>query len=166
MAHKKTDRCRSRTPLNPAIRSSCANAFSEKIMSVMSKQNPQDRKLRIIHVLRAPLGGLFRHVIDLAREQIARGHAVGLVTDSLTGGPRAATVLADLEPSLALGLVRLPMPRNPHLLDVSAAVKIALHTRALKADVVHGHGSKGGAYARLPAFLPGFAAPIRAYTPH
>lgn len=132
----------------------------------MSKPNPQARKLRIIHVLRAPLGGLFRHVIDLTREQIARGHAVGLVTDSLTGGPRAATVLAELELSLALGLVRFPMPRNPHILDVSAAIKIALHTRALNADVVHGHGSKGGAYARFPAFLPGFAAPIRAYTPH
>ena len=45
-----------------------------------------DRKLRILHVLRAPLGGLFRHVVDLARGLAERGHAVGLVTDSLTGG--------------------------------------------------------------------------------
>ena len=32
-----------------------------------------DRKLKIVHVLRAPLGGLFRHVLDLANGQIARG---------------------------------------------------------------------------------------------
>ena len=32
-----------------------------------------------------------------------------------------------------------------------------------KADVVHGHGAKGGAYARL-AFKP--ARALRAYTPH
>jgi glycosyltransferase involved in cell wall biosynthesis len=135
-------------------------------MIAMPKQKASDRKLRIIHVLRAPLGGLFRHVIDLTREQIARGHAVGLVTDSLTGGQRAATILAALEPSLSLGLLRLPMPRNPHVLDLPAVLRTALHTRSLNADVVHGHGSKGGAYARLPAFLPGFGAPVRAYTPH
>ena len=28
--------------------------------------------LKILHVLRAPVGGLFRHVIDLARTQAAR----------------------------------------------------------------------------------------------
>jgi glycosyltransferase involved in cell wall biosynthesis len=128
--------------------------------------NSPDRKLRILHVLRAPLGGLFRHVIDLTREQIARGHAVGLVTDSLTGGERAAAILAELEPLLALGLLRLPMPRLPDLLDIPGVTRVGIHARALRADVIHGHGSKGGAYARLPAFLPGFGAPIYAYTPH
>ena len=34
------------------------------------------RCLNILHVLRAPVGGLFRHVVDLARGQIARGHRV------------------------------------------------------------------------------------------
>ena len=41
--------------------------------------------LRIIHVFRAPLGGLFRHVIDLARGQIARGHQVGIFCDVTPG---------------------------------------------------------------------------------
>ena len=44
--------------------------------------------LKIVHVLRAPLGGLFRHVVDLTREQIERGHRVGLIVDSSTGGAR------------------------------------------------------------------------------
>ena len=48
-----------------------------------------DHKLRVLHVLRAPLGGLFRHVLDLTREQVSRGHEVGLVVDSLTGGAHA-----------------------------------------------------------------------------
>ncbi len=69
------------------------------------------RKLRILHVLRAPLGGLFRHVVDLTYEQIARGHAVGLVTDSTTGGENAAATLSKLEPLLELGLLRVPMRR-------------------------------------------------------
>ena len=124
------------------------------------------RKLRILHVLRAPLGGLFRHVVDLTREQVARGHSVGFVTDSLTGGERAAANLAALEPMLELGILRLPMLRHPHLQDVAATLKVAAHVRRLKADVVHGHGSKGGLYARLPAFLPMRGKAIRCYTPH
>ena len=132
----------------------------------MTQPAPADRKLRVLHVLRAPLGGLFRHVIDLTREQINRGHAVGLVTDSLTGGARADEVLGALAPSLELGLLRIPMPRPAHILDIPAALRVAAHAKALDVDVVHGHGSKGGAYARLPAFLSRAEKPIRAYTPH
>ena len=129
-------------------------------------ESDSDRKLRILHVLRAPLGGLFRHVIDLTYEQIARGHAVGLVVDSSTGGMRASEILARLEPLLALGILRLPIRRQPHFDDIANAVRIALHSRRLGADIVHGHGSKGGAYARIPAFIPGFRQPVRVYTPH
>lgn len=132
----------------------------------MLQPAPASRKLRILHVLRAPLGGLFRHVVDLTREQIARGHAVGLVTDSRTGGHRADETLAALAPSLELGLLRIPMQRPAHILDIPAALHVAAHANALNADVVHGHGSKGGAYARLPALLTRADKPVRAYTPH
>lgn len=135
-------------------------------MPVSSQDRSPDSKLRILHVLRAPLGGLFRHVIDLAYEQIARGHAVGLVTDSTTGGDRAAETLGKLEPLLELGLLRVPMRRQPYIGDIATATQIANHTRRLGVDVVHGHGSKGGLYARLPGLMPGFDAPVRAYTPH
>ena len=49
--------------------------------------------LNILHVMRAPVGGLFRHVLDLARGQIARGHRVGLIADILTGGAQAEATL-------------------------------------------------------------------------
>ena len=48
-----------------------------------------DGPLNILHVLRAPVGGLFRHVVDLARGQTERGHRVGLIADSLSGGTAA-----------------------------------------------------------------------------
>ena len=60
------------------------------------------RPLNILHVLRTPVGGLFRHVLDVTRGQIARGHQVGLVLDSSTGGGAADAVLRDLAPVLAL----------------------------------------------------------------
>ncbi len=125
-----------------------------------------DRPLNILHVLRAPLGGLFRHVVDLCREQMRRGHRVGLIADSLTGGETAERVLTELGPQLALGLRRIPMRRDPHPTDALALARIASWTRESSADVVHGHGSKGGVYARLPALWSGRRGPVRAYTPH
>lgn len=125
-----------------------------------------DRKLHILHVLRAPLGGLFRHVLDLTREQVARGHAVGLVVDSLTGGESAAKNLATVEPILELGVLRLPMLRQPHLQDLAALMKVHAHARRLGVDVVHGHGSKGGLYARAPGLVRRKSHEIRCYTPH
>ncbi|MDE2362122.1 MAG: glycosyltransferase family 4 protein [Hyphomicrobiales bacterium] len=125
----------------------------------------RDEPLRIVHVLRAPLGGLFRHVVDLTREQTARGHHVGLICDSTTGGDRAVEVLESLRPSLELGVMRTPMHRLPHPTDVTALARIAARLAKLKPDVVHGHGAKGAAYARAPGILfPG--GPVRAYTPH
>ncbi len=132
----------------------------------MSDENMDGRSLKIIHVLRAPLGGLFRHVLDLAREQIARGHQVGLITDSLTGGDRATATLNELAPSLALGLSRIPMHRNPHYSDIAALAHVIKRVKNANPDIVHGHGSKGALYARAPALIGFRGNSIRAYTPH
>jgi glycosyltransferase involved in cell wall biosynthesis len=124
---------------------------------------PRPSPLRILHVLRAPVGGLFRHHCDLARGQAARGHAVGVIADSTSGGEQAETALAELAPQLALGLRRLPIAREIGLNDGLALLRIANWVRGLAPDVLHGHGAKGGALARL---MPADRATIRAYTPH
>ena len=51
--------------------------------------------LRILHAVRAPVGGIIRHILDVANGQIERGHHVGIITVSLTGGARADALLAD-----------------------------------------------------------------------
>jgi glycosyltransferase involved in cell wall biosynthesis len=114
-----------------------------------------------LHVLRSPVGGLFRHVIDLAHAQAARGHQVGIVADLSTGGARAEAAFAALEPELALGLTRVPMSRHIGMSDLSAQRHVAERARAAHVDVLHGHGAKGGAYARLAS-----TGAVRVYTPH
>ena len=106
----------------------------------LDKSDVGAEPLRIVHVLRAPVGGLFRHVLDLAREQIARGHEVGLITDSLTGGARGAAQLTELAPSLTLGLLRLPIHRPPHMTDLSLLLKVGrrLAIKILNGEVLHG----------------------------
>src|SRR5580704_1309593 len=104
------------------------------------------RPLAILHVFRAPVGGLFRHVVDVARGQAAAGHRVGIVADATTGGARAEAALAELAPVLALGIRRVPMSRHLGLRDVTAVRRVGHAVSATAADVVHGHGAKGGAY--------------------
>ena len=126
-----------------------------------------ERRLRILHVFRSPLGGLFRHVVDLAGEQADRGHDVGLIADSSTGGARADQVLAELAPRLALGLTRFPMRRNPHPADLAGLSRVSRVAGTTQPDVIHGHGSKGALYARLVgARSQGGQPPVRVYTPH
>lgn len=119
--------------------------------------------LKILHVFRAPVGGLFRHVIDLVRGQSAHGHRVGIVADALTGGDHADRIFAELAPNLALGANRIPMGRYLGLGDVTATRGVAAAIARLSPDVVHGHGAKGAAYARL---APVSRNAIRVYTPH
>lgn len=118
--------------------------------------------LNILHVLRAPVGGLFRHVVDLARTQTALGHRVGLIADASNASPRSEAALAKLSFELEHGVLRIPMGRHLGLDDLAAQRAVALHAKACGVDIVHGHGAKGGAYARL---LPRGRA-LRVYTPH
>lgn len=104
--------------------------------------------LRIIHCVRSPIGGIFRHIRDLATCQTDAGHAVGLICDSSTGSQFDNELVEDLRPKLSLGLARFPMQRQLSVQDVRATLDLYRHVRDLKPDVLHGHGAKGGAYIR------------------
>ena len=119
--------------------------------------------LRIVHILRAPAGGLFRHVRDLVRGQSEAGHAVGVICDSLTGGDRADAALSELAPRCSLGVARTRMARLPGLGDITAALELARVSSNSRPDILHGHGAKGGLYARLAGKRLGVKS---LYTPH
>ncbi len=124
--------------------------------------------MKIVHCFREPVGGLFRHVRDLAEAQQAAGHAVGIVCDSSTGGSLDDASLERLQPLLSLGLLRFPMRRQMAPSDLAAAWRIAGKVRPLAPDVLHGHGAKGGAYARtIGTLLRATGSRVaRFYTPH
>lgn len=127
-----------------------------------------DRSLTIVHCVRAPVGGVLRHIADLAREQHHAGHRVGLVCDSLTGGAYEEQQLAALSPFLALGIHRFPMKRSISPSDLVAAWRAYRHLAPMNPDVVHGHGAKGGVFGRLVGTVLRFAGhPVaRLYCPH
>ncbi|RXT44854.1 glycosyltransferase family 4 protein [Bradyrhizobium betae] len=122
-----------------------------------------DRPLRILHAVRAPVGGIFRHILDLANGQVDRGHHVGILADSLTGGERADKALAELAPRLKLGVHRLAIRREPSPDDFLVWLRMRRMIAELKPDVLHGHGAKAGAFVRMRRRSDDS---IRIYTPH
>lgn len=120
--------------------------------------------MNILQIMRAPVGGLFRHVADLTAALAERGHAVGIVADSLSGDAATTAKLAALAPHAKLGIHRFPIPRllGPH--DIATPWRIRRLAATLDIDVLHGHGAKGGFAARLAGM--GRASTVALYTPH
>lgn len=119
--------------------------------------------MKILHVFRTPVGGLFRHVRDLARGQSELGHAVGIICDSTTGGQVASGLLDSVAPYCSLGIERIGISRLPGFGDLSAITGARKHAQKLGVDIIHGHGAKGGLYGRLAARSLGIPS---VYTPH
>ena len=126
------------------------------------------QKLRIVHCFRSPVGGIFRHVRDLAEAQVAAGHLVGIVCDSTTGGDFEERLFEELEPRLALGVSRTPMQRHIGPGDIAAAWRAYGIIKKLQPDILHGHGAKGGVYSRMfGSLLRVFRSRVaRLYTAH
>jgi glycosyltransferase involved in cell wall biosynthesis len=84
------------------------------------------------------------------------------VADSTTGGANAEATLKALSDELALGVTRVPMSRQIGVSDIAATRHVGERAAEVGADVLHGHGAKGGAYARLARH----DRALRVYTPH
>lgn len=124
--------------------------------------------MRILHCFRSPIGGLFRHVLDLAAEQSRMGHDVGILADNLAEDQLTAMHFDRVNDLMELGVTRTPMGRQPGVGDLIAAKTVFKNARQLDLDVLHGHGAKGGLYARLATrALRATGQRVRAfYTPH
>ncbi len=128
----------------------------------------QAKRLRIVHCFRSPIGGVFRHVRDLAEAQNAAGHEVGILCDSISGGDHEERLFDSIRPLLKLGLRKTPMRRAITPGDLVALWNCYRQIGAMKPDVLHAHGAKGGVYARLiGTFMKLFGHGVsRLYCPH
>ncbi len=119
--------------------------------------------IKVIHVLRAPVGGLFRHVCDLMQGQYSQGLSVGVIYDSSTEDDHAKQIFEELSSLCVLGITRVPMSRTLTYSDLASLKQITEFCKKIQPDIIHGHGAKGGAYARLVGSRSDTKA---VYTPH
>jgi len=129
---------------------------------------PNGSPLRIIHCFRSPVGGIFRHVRDLVELHSRAGNQVGIICDSITGSEHEDRLFEQILPLLSLGLRRLPIQRAISPSDLPALWRSYNEIKSLKPDILHGHGAKGGAIARIigSALRAERYRVARFYTPH
>jgi glycosyltransferase involved in cell wall biosynthesis len=128
----------------------------------------EPQSLRIVHCFRSPIGGIFRHVRDLAELHSAAGHKVGILCDSSTGGAHEERLFEQIMPFLSLGVTRYPIGRSVGLRDIAALGESYKLIKELQPDILHGHGAKGGVIARMIGSLlrvRGYRV-ARLYSPH
>lgn len=119
--------------------------------------------IRVLLMVRAPVGGLWRHVLDLTDGLLERGFELGIVVDASSASQHVNSTLERFKPRLALGVHALDIPRLPGWGDVRLSLELRRLVKDLKPHIVHGHGAKGGLYARLSAWGSDAHA---VYTPH
>ena len=73
---------------------------------------------------------------------------VGIVCDSTTGGEFEEKLFSEMEGMLARRVRRTPMQRHIGPGDIASAWRTYKIIKELQPDVLHGHGAKGGVYAR------------------
>jgi glycosyltransferase involved in cell wall biosynthesis len=119
------------------------------------------RPLRVCAIAETMMTGVGRHVTDVIKSMTARGHELHLL-HSVARCDDA--LLHELEGLSGFQHRAFPMRRQPHWSDIPVLIALARYVRKFGPfDVIHGHSSKGGAYARLLSlFLPGTCL----YTPH
>ena len=119
--------------------------------------------MHVCQVIEATIGGTRRHIVDLARAQVRRGHAVTLVSAALRD-PAYRGDLAELARA-GVRCVDLPMTRSIRpagdLAHLGALVRLL---REARPDVLHTHSSKAGVLGRLAAREVGLDATV--HTPH
>src|SRR5665213_821990 len=114
------------------------------------------RPLKILMVVESSAGGTGRHVLELSEGLMARGCQVHLARSTRRVDQMFLGRLAKLP---AIRQIALPMRTGIHPGDFAISRAIRRYARQFGPfDVVHGHSSKGGAFARLAALGTGAAA--------
>jgi glycosyltransferase involved in cell wall biosynthesis len=113
-------------------------------------------KKTIVQILRAPIGGIRKHVYDIVGNLDPEEFELVLITD-LSDADLAVPAVKDLT------LINMPIIDKPTFGDLVNLFRIYRFLYGKKIDVIHGHGAKGGLYARIVSH---FLRTKCIYTPH
>ena len=119
-----------------------------------------DKKQKVLHIVGDPVGGIRKHIHDV----LLNLHS-GFEFFYITSGCGDKNFDKELPDLIKSGVIHqsLKITKKPSFGDVLNVVKVFMFLRKHKIDIVHGHGAKGGLYARLAGKFAGCRV---VYTPH
>lgn len=113
----------------------------------------------VVQLLRAPAGGIRKHVLDIIDDQSNEKIKQIFITNLNDSD----VDLSYLKNNKNVEVYHLDIKESPGFSDLKNLISIYKILKNKKVDVIHGHGAKGGLYARV------IAPCLRAkciYTPH
>ncbi|HEX3487406.1 MAG TPA: glycosyltransferase [Micropepsaceae bacterium] len=134
--------------ISVAARADLSDRDENPSMCMDARRSPSP--LRICFITETLHAGVGRHIVDAASELACRGHKIHLIYSPSRFEPR---FLAHLTGLANIHCEPVPMPRNIGFADIAAFAAIKGYVRKNGPfDIVHGHSSNGGGYARLLRF--------------
>ncbi|MBP9673639.1 MAG: glycosyltransferase [Bacteriovoracaceae bacterium] len=120
------------------------------------------KKISILQIVQAPEGGIRKHILDILKYLPPEKYELFLLTDIAKGDEPFHDFLKAHQ-NIHVKFLNMSMPKKPSLLDFINFFKIYFLVRKYKIQIYHGHGAKGGLYARVLGF---FMRKKVIYTPH
>lgn len=122
----------------------------------------KSNKVHVLHVVGEPVGGLRLHIHTLIKKHDTVKFATSYAYSSISTDKQFQKDIGVLR-KLIVTEIKLNVRKKPHISDIVNIFKLVSAVRRNKIDIVHGHGAKGGLYARVIGALVGTKA---IYTPH
>ena len=118
------------------------------------------KKVRVLQVLGDPVGGIRKHVHDIIMNLNKDFDFYYVSSNNVDLS--FSDEIKRIDP-LMNSRKQLNISKEPSLSDLRNLFVVYLFVRRNKVDVIHGHGAKGGLYARIVGWLCGCKV---IYTPH
>ncbi|MDX2464737.1 MAG: glycosyltransferase family 4 protein [Porticoccus sp.] len=128
----------------------------------MSPVPEKTRKIHVLQVVGDPVGGIRKHIhsivsgVDSVKFVQSYAHSITSVDAKFERD------LVQLKQHLEC-VIPLSVKKRPGLRDLINLYILVKYVRAAKVDIIHGHGAKGGLYARTVGRICGVKS---VYTPH
>ena len=121
-----------------------------------------DRPIHVMQIVGDPIGGIRKHVHSVIEGLDTVRFVQSYAYSTTAQDEHFRREIGPLKVHL-MGVVPLSIRKKPHPSDLLNLLKLIRYCKKNRVDVVHGHGAKGGLYARLVGYLCKIKS---VYTPH
>jgi len=129
----------------------------------MSNETQHQRRVHVMQVVGDPVGGIRKHVHSILMNMDYTQFQQSYVFSSVSCDSKFREDITRLKECLNDGIIPLIIKKKPNVIDIVNIVKLVLYVKKNHVDILHGHGAKGGLYARIVAKICGIKS---IYTPH
>lgn len=120
-------------------------------------------KLKVLQIVGAPAGGIRKHIVDIIMGLPSERYEIGLAASLKDADEMFNMQVTQLQLRCEKRIYDIQVSKKPSLGDLKNLYLLWEMIKKENYDVVHGHGAKGGVYARVLGSLLGAKV---IYTPH